>query len=70
MMATLSFTPNLHRHVESPSRAVAGTAIGEVLEAYFRHYPQVCGYVLDDQGDSWQTDSQHLPPIACVRFDP
>jgi photosystem II stability/assembly factor-like uncharacterized protein len=25
-------------------------------------------WVSDDQGDSWQTVSQHLPPIHCVRF--
>jgi hypothetical protein len=25
-------------------------------------------WVSDDQGDSWQTVSQHLPPIYCVRF--
>ncbi len=26
-------------------------------------------WVSDDQGDSWQAVSRHLPPIACVRFD-
>jgi hypothetical protein len=25
-------------------------------------------WVSDDQGDSWQTVSQHLPSIHCVRF--
>ena len=25
-------------------------------------------WVTEDQGDSWQTISQHLPPIYCVRF--
>lgn len=25
-------------------------------------------WVTEDQGDSWQTVSQHLPPIYCVRF--
>jgi len=35
----------------------------------------VCGsttgslWVSEDQGDSWQTVSTHLPPIACVRFE-
>lgn len=27
-------------------------------------------WISEDQGDSWQTVSEHLPPIACVRFDP
>lgn len=26
-------------------------------------------WVTDDQGDSWQTVSEHLPPIYCVRFE-
>ena len=26
-------------------------------------------WVSEDQGDSWQTVSHHLPPIACVRFE-
>jgi hypothetical protein len=25
-------------------------------------------WVSDDQGDSWQAVSEHLPPIDCVRF--
>jgi photosystem II stability/assembly factor-like uncharacterized protein len=25
-------------------------------------------WVSEDQGDSWQSVSHHLPPIACVRF--
>lgn len=27
-------------------------------------------WISEDQGDSWQTVSEHLPPIACVRFEP
>lgn len=27
-------------------------------------------WVSEDQGDSWQSVAQHLPPIYCVRFDP
>ncbi len=27
-------------------------------------------WVSDDQGDSWQTVSTHLPPVLCVRFGP
>lgn len=26
-------------------------------------------WISEDQGDSWQTVSTHLPPIACVRFE-
>ena len=25
-------------------------------------------WVTEDQGDSWQTVAEHLPPIYCVRF--
>lgn len=26
-------------------------------------------WISDDQGDSWQTVSEHLPPVLCVRFE-
>jgi len=26
-------------------------------------------WVSEDQGDSWQVVSEHLPPVACVRFE-
>ena len=26
-------------------------------------------WVSEDQGDSWQTVSRHLPPVSCVRFE-
>ncbi len=48
-MTTLSFTPNLLRHVETPTARVAGATVRQVLEAYFQANPQVRGYVLDDQ---------------------
>lgn len=50
MMTSLSFTPNLLRHVESPSARVEGATVREVMEMYFRANPRVRGYVLDDQG--------------------
>ena len=50
-MATLTFTANLLRHVESPSAQVQGGTIGEVLQTYFASHPQVRGYVVDDQGE-------------------
>lgn len=49
-MTTLSFTPNLLRHVESPTTRVKGGTVQQVLEGYFQANPQVRGYVLDDQG--------------------
>lgn len=49
-MTTLSFTPNLLRHVETPDVPVQGATVRQVLEGYFRVNPQVRGYVLDDQG--------------------
>lgn len=49
-MTTLSFTPNLRRHVQVPDARVAGETVGEALAGYFRDNPAVRGYVLDDQG--------------------
>jgi len=46
----VSFTPNLQRHVESPSETVAGDTVRAVLEAVFAANPRLRGYVLDDQG--------------------
>ena len=46
----MSFTPNLQRHVESPSETVAGDTVRAVLEAVFAANPRLRGYVLDDQG--------------------
>ena len=49
-MTTVSFTPNLLRHVETPGAKVEGATVRQVLEEYFQVNPQVRGYVLDDQG--------------------
>lgn len=49
-MATVSFTPNLERHVECPTRTVEGDSVRAVLDAVFAMNPRVRGYVLDDQG--------------------
>lgn len=49
-MATVMFTQNLLRHVESPAARADGGTVREVLEGYFAIHPQVRGYVLDDQG--------------------
>jgi molybdopterin synthase sulfur carrier subunit len=49
-MTTLSFTPNLRRHVETPDASVEGATVRQVLGRYFEANPAVHGYVLDDQG--------------------
>lgn len=49
-MPTVSFTPNIQRHVTCPPTGVAGRTVREALEAAFRENPQARGYVLDDQG--------------------
>jgi molybdopterin converting factor small subunit len=49
-MPTVSFTPNIQRHVNCPSLEVAGETVRQVLDAVFRRNPQARAYVLDDQG--------------------
>jgi len=49
-MTTLSFTPNLRRHVETPDAFAEGATVRLVLDRYFAANPVVRGYVLDDQG--------------------
>jgi molybdopterin synthase sulfur carrier subunit len=48
-MTTVSFTPNLRRHVEAPPARVEGDTVRKALDAYFTTHPGVRGYVLDDQ---------------------
>ena len=49
-MATVSFTPNLQRHVACPATNAVGKTVREVLEAVFEANPRARGYVLDEQG--------------------
>jgi sulfur-carrier protein len=49
-MPTVRFTANIQRHVECPTRDVAGETLRAVLESYFRENERARGYVLDDQG--------------------
>lgn len=49
-MPTVRFTRNIQRHVNCPTREVAGITLREALEEYFRMNEQARGYVLDDQG--------------------
>lgn len=49
-MATVSFTPNLERHVECPTKTVDGATVREVLELVFADNPKLRGYIVDEQG--------------------
>ena len=49
-MATVSFTPNLERHVECPAQQIEGDSVRAVLDAVFALSPRLRGYVLDEQG--------------------
>lgn len=49
-MATVSFTPNLQRHVECPPQTVEGASVREVLDRVFAMNPRLRGYVVDEQG--------------------
>ncbi len=49
-MPTVHFTANLQRHLDVPSRTVAGATVREALEAVFMAAPRLRGYIVDDQG--------------------
>lgn len=49
-MVTVTFTPNIQRHVSCPPTQVEGKTVRQVLDAVFEGNPQARGYVLDDQG--------------------
>jgi len=49
-MTSISFTSNIQRHVSAPPLDVEAQTVGEALERYFEHYPEVRPYVLDNQG--------------------
>ena len=49
-MAVVTFTSNLERHIECPSRRVEGSTVREALDAAFDGNARLRGYVLDDQG--------------------
>lgn len=50
-MASVHFTPNLARHTECPSATLPAATVAELLEHYFERWPNVRGFVLDDQGE-------------------
>jgi hypothetical protein len=47
---SIEFTPNLKRHVECPRASIDAGNVAELLARYFERWPDVRGYVLDDQG--------------------
>jgi hypothetical protein len=61
-----------------------GLPEGPAYDLVYRHALDVAGdgerlafasttgslWVSEDQGESWQTVSEHLPPVVCVRFEP
>ena len=49
-MVTVTFTPNIQRHVSCPPAEVSGATVAEALAAVFAGNAQARGYVLDDQG--------------------
>lgn len=49
-MPTVTFTPNLQRHVLAPLRQVAGATVREVLDVVFAESPVLRGYVVDEHG--------------------
>jgi hypothetical protein len=50
VVATVSFTPNLQRHVACETRTVDGATVREVLDRVFDQNPRLRGYVVDEQG--------------------
>ena len=50
-MASLHFTQNLARHTDCPTAALPADTVAELFDAYFRSWPGVRDYVLDNQGE-------------------
>ena len=48
-MPRITFTPQLQRHVASPTCDVAGKTLRAVLDAVFANHRALRGYVLDEQ---------------------
>ena len=50
-MPHIEFTSHLAQHVNCPpGRSVEASSLREALEVVFAEYPQLRGYVMDDQG--------------------
>jgi molybdopterin synthase sulfur carrier subunit len=50
-MPQIFFTANLTRHTECPQSEFQATSVAELFDRYFELWPEVRGYVLDDQGE-------------------
>jgi len=49
-MPTVTFTPNLQRHVDCPPQHVEAASVRAALEQVFAGNARARGYVLDDDG--------------------
>lgn len=49
-MPTVTFTPNLQRHVPVSTREVSGATVRAVFDAVFAESPTLRGYVVDERG--------------------
>ena len=49
-MPTVSFAPQLQRHVSCPTQIVSAVSLGEALKMAFLAAPAMQSYVLDEQG--------------------
>jgi len=49
-MPTVTFTPNIQRHVACPPAGVEGDTVRQALDAVFRGNQRERAYVLDEQG--------------------
>ena len=49
-MPRVTFTENLKRHIDCPSKEVHASTVKEALEIVFSENVALRGYVLDDQG--------------------
>jgi len=47
---TIEFTANLRRHVDCPKATLAAETLADGLREYFSRWPDVRGFILDDQG--------------------
>ena len=48
-MITVSFTPNLQRHLDCPAQTVTADTVAEALKKVFADNARMAGYILDDQ---------------------
>lgn len=69
-MPTVRFTKTIQRHVDCPTRVVAGATLREVLDGYFALNQLARAYVLDDQGRLRQHMAAFIDGIHSACVDP